>query len=267
MPQASRITSGSAWPANSPAKRSAPTSLRTLRDDAAGEPNHQRVGLAGKRLGEAIGAHAVASAFRRCHRPAESPACRPGRQTPRRSDRRPRRREPFEGMPQASRITSWWARITSWLACPANLAGTAIGAHAVASHSSRCHRRAEPATSKPSQRIPPASRSAPTPSRALRGDATGEPNHQLVSLDSESRRQRDRRPRRREPSEAMTQASRVASGPAWLANASATRSAPTPSRALPGDAAGEPSHQRVCLVGERPGNAIGAHAVASHPRR
>ena len=81
----------------------------------------------------------------------------------------------------------------------------------------------------------PAMRSAPTPSRALRGDAAGELNHQLVGPAGDQPRRGDRRPRRREPFAAMPHASRVASWSTW---------------------------RQI-----NPGEATGAHAVASPSRR
>ena len=224
--------------------RSALTPSRALRGNAEGEPRRQLVGLAGDQPG-------------RC-------------------DRCPRRREPFEAMPQASRATSWSTGL-------AIRPGDAIVVHAVASHSRLCRRRAESPAGRPGPGPTQAMRSAPTPSRALRGDAAGEPNHQLLAPAGDQPRRCDRRRRRREPFEAMPQASRIASwsmraavspGDAFGAHAVASpsrqcrrraespsgqpgrrsvqamRSAPTPSRALRGDAAGEPSRQ---LVGYRPG--------------
>jgi len=229
MPQASRVASGSTWPGISP--------------------------------GDAIGAHAIASPSRRCRRRAESPAgrpgpgsaqamrsaptpsralradaaCEPSRQLvgpagdhPRRCDRRPRRREPFGAMPKASRVAGW----STW---PGTNPGDAIGAHAVASPSRRCRRRAESPAARPGRRSAQAMRSAPTPSRALRGNAAGEPNRQLVDAGSGQPRRCVRRPRRRKPFEAMPQASRVAIWSTWQAIS--------------------------------PGDAVGAHAVASPSRR
>jgi hypothetical protein len=196
-------------------------------------------------------------------------------------------------MPQASRVTRWSAS-------PSISPGGAIGVDAVASRSRRCHRRAESPAGRPGLRSAQAARSASTPSQALQGDATGEPNHQLVELVGDQPRRRDRRPRRRAPFEAMPQASRVISWSTLPAIKGATRSASTPSRALRGNAAGEPNHQLVDVAGDqhwrrdrRPrrrqpfeampqasrviswstlpaintGDAIGAHAVASRSRR
>ena len=150
---------------------------------------------------------------------------------------------------------------------PAGGQGEAIGAHAVASPSRQCRRRAESPAGRACQRVDKARRSAPTPSRVLRGNAAGEPNcqqvelasgwtgrgdqrsrrrepfqampeashHQLVALASGWTRRGDRRPRRREPFEAMPQASRVFSWSAWPAFG--------------------------------PGEAVGAHAVASPSRQ
>ena len=192
-----------------PARRSASTPSRAVRGDAAGEPNRRQIGLTGDRL--------------------------------RQRGRRPRLREPFEAMPQASRIPGWPTRRETG-------GGNAIGAHAVASGSRRCRRRAESPAGRPRWKPAPATRSASTPSRAVRGDAAGEPNHGCsTSLETDAGNaigvhavaSRWRRCRRRvEPP-----AGRPRRQPA-----PATRSASTPSRAVRGDAAGEPNHQLVDLA-------------------
>ena len=206
----------------------------------------------------AIGVHAVARPSRRGRRRAESGHARPGRYQARRGDRRPapataqrgdaageqnhqltdfaedrrrqrdrrpRRRDPFEAMPQASRITSL-AGVQR---------GNAIGVHAVASRSRRCRRRAESPAGRPRGRPTPATQSASTPSRAVRGDAAGEPNRQLADRAGDGRWKCDRRPRRREPFEAMPQASQITSWSTWRESSA--------------------------------GNAIGVHAVATRSRR
>ena len=146
------------------ARRSASTPSRAVRGNAAGEPSQQLLDL------------------------ANDPA--------RRGDRRPRRRKPFEAMPQASRVASW----STW---PAIRPGEAIGVHAVASPSRQCRRRAESAAARPGQRSCQARRSASPPSRAVRGNAAGEPSQQLLDLASVRDKRGDRRPRRREPGKAM----------------------------------------------------------------
>ena len=266
------------------AMRSAPTPSRALRGNTEGEPRLRAGPLAGERAsapnrddadaslfeampqasrvsgwsaslatdpGDAIGDHAVASPSRRCRRRAESPAGRPRWQPTRakRSATTPSRSLQGDAAGEPSRQL-------------VDLASVRPG---------RGDRR-------------------PAPLRALRGNAAGEPSQQLVGLACVRPRRFDRRPRRRKPFEAMPQASRVSSRSTWPAfdpgdsigvhavaspsrqcsrrtempagrlgrqSAQAMRSAPLPTQAFRGNAAGEPEGHwprwRRLLASLRPG--------------